>query len=242
MNQKQTTTLIILDGFGHREETENNAIALANTPHIDRLRDGPWGLISGSGLDVGLPAGQMGNSEVGHMNLGAGRVVHQDFTRINQAIAEGSINKNPVLLSAISATDNTVHILGMLSDGGVHSHQDQLFALIDLADEQNTSNIVVHAFLDGRDVPPKSAAESLRALSDHIGAREHIRLGSLCGRFYAMDRDNRWDRVQKAYELLTEGKASFRYPDGLTALKAAYDEAKPMNSWNRLSSVNLPSP
>ena len=215
MNQKQTTTLIILDGFGHREETENNAIALANTPHIDRLRDGPWGLISGSGLDVGLPAGQMGNSEVGHMNLGAGRVVHQDFTRINQAIADGSINQNRALLSAINATDNTVHILGMLSDGGVHSHQDQLFALIDLADEQNASSIVVHAFLDGRDVPPQSAAESLRALSDHIGAREHIRLGSLCGRFYAMDRDNRWDRVQKAYELLTEGKASFRYPDGL---------------------------
>ena len=226
MNQKQTTTLIILDGFGHREETENNAIALANTPHIDRLRDGPWGLISGSGLDVGLPAGQMGNSEVGHMNLGAGRVVHQDFTRINQAIADGSINQNHALLSAINATENTVHILGMLSDGGVHSHQDQLFALIDLADEQNASSIVVHAFLDGRDVPPQSAAESLRALSDHIGAREHIRLGSLCGRFYAMDRDNRWDRVQKAYELLTEGKASFRHPDGLTALKAAYDRGE----------------
>ena len=132
------------------------------------------------------------------MNLGAGRVVHQDFTRINQAIADGSINQNRALLSAINATENTVHILGMLSDGGVHSHQDQLFALIDLADEQNTSNIVVHAFLDGRDVPPQSAAESLRALSDHIGAREHIRLGSLCGRFYAMDRDNRWDRSTKS--------------------------------------------
>ena len=226
MNQKQTTTLIILDGFGHREETENNAIALAHTPHIDRLREGPSGLISGSGLDVGLPAGQMGNSEVGHMNLGAGRVVHQDFTRINQAIADGSINQNNALLAAINATDNTVHILGMLSDGGVHSHQDQLFALIDLADQQNASRIVVHAFLDGRDVPPQSAAESLKALSDHIGARDHIRLGSVCGRFYAMDRDQRWNRVQKAYKLLTEGKASFRYPDGLTALEAAYDRGE----------------
>ena len=226
MNQKQTTTLIILDGFGHREERENNAIALAHTPNIDRLRQGPWGLISGSGLDVGLPAGQMGNSEVGHMNLGAGRVVHQDFTRINQAIADGTFDQNSALLSAINATDKTVHILGMLSAGGVHSHQDQLFALIDLADQQNTQRVVVHAFLDGRDVPPKSAAESLEALNDHIGGRDHILLGSLCGRFYAMDRDHRWDRVQKAYELITEGKASFQYSDGLTALKAAYERGE----------------
>ena len=127
MTQQSTTALIILDGFGHRENPENNAVALAKTPHIDRLKEGSWGLISGSGLDVGLPAGQMGNSEVGHMNLGAGRVVHQDFTRINQAIEDGSFQTNETLRQACQSAEHKVHILGMLSPDGVHSHEEQLF-------------------------------------------------------------------------------------------------------------------
>ena len=222
MSQRSTTALIILDGFGHREDPTNNAVALAKTPHFDRLKEGTWGLISGSGLDVGLPAGQMGNSEVGHMNLGAGRVVQQDFTRINQAIEDQSFLDNETLITAFRAAKRKVHILGMLSPGGVHSHEAQLFALIDLADQCEASHIVVHAFLDGRDVPPKSAAHSIQALKDHIGHRSHIRLGTVCGRFFAMDRDQRWDRVAKAYDMLTRGVAAYESDSGLAALHAAY--------------------
>ena len=164
------TTLIILDGFGHRVTRDANAIALANTPFLDSLyQSAPHSLISGSGLDVGLPEGQMGNSEVGHMNLGAGRVVHQEFTRINEAIRDQSFFNNPILnesFASLAQSGRTLHVFGLLSPGGVHSHEDQIYAAIRSAQQQGVQYIQVHAFLDGRDVAPKSAQSSLETLTD----------------------------------------------------------------------------
>ncbi|MEY4516650.1 MAG: phosphoglycerate mutase [Pseudomonadota bacterium] len=206
--------LMILDGFGHREAIEDNAILAAKTPNLDAIRaQHPHGLISGSGEDVGLPDGQMGNSEVGHMNLGAGRVLYQDFTRITKAIRTGEFFQEPMLTRAVddaNATGGVVHVLGLLSSGGVHSHEDHIIAMCELAIARGAT-VYVHAFLDGRDTPPKSAEPSLmrmqRAL-DAASADGHGqgRIVSLCGRYYAMDRDERWDRVEQAYQLLTEGK------------------------------------
>ena len=219
--------LVILDGFGHRLETENNAIALANTPTWDRLLDQrPHTLISGSGLDVGLPQGQMGNSEVGHMNLGSGRVVYQDFTRINKAVETGEFARNPVfadVFDAVNEADSALHIMGLLSPGGVHSHEEQIFALIRSAAAAGVSQIFLHAFLDGRDTPPRSAMASLEAAQNLFNELGCGGLMSLCGRYYAMDRDNNWERQARAYNLLARGEAPFHAQSATAALQAAYD-------------------
>jgi 2,3-bisphosphoglycerate-independent phosphoglycerate mutase len=223
---RSPTVLIILDGWGYREETRDNAIANGATPVWDRLwREAPHTLVSGSGLDVGLPAGQMGNSEVGHMSLGSGRVIFQSITRIDQAIADGSFDENPAYTGAIDkavAAGGAVHVLGLLSPGGVHSHEEQLFAAIRLAARRGATRVYLHAFLDGRDTPPRSAGPSLekaQALFAELGCG---RVASVTGRYYAMDRDNRWERVQPAYNLLTEAKAEFSSGSATAALEAAY--------------------
>jgi 2,3-bisphosphoglycerate-independent phosphoglycerate mutase len=225
-SQKQPTVLIILDGWGYREETRDNAIAGGATPVWDRLwREAPHTLVSGSGLDVGLPEGQMGNSEVGHMSLGAGRVIYQNITRIDKAIEDGSFNDNPVYTSAIDkavASGGAVHLFGLLSPGGVHSHEEQIFAAARLAAARGANRVYLHAFLDGRDTPPRSAAASLEkaeALFEELGCG---RVASIIGRYYAMDRDNRWDRIEQAYQLLTEDKAPHSATDAVSALEAAY--------------------
>ncbi|CAM5281377.1 2,3-bisphosphoglycerate-independent phosphoglycerate mutase OS=Stutzerimonas stutzeri OX=316 GN=gpmI PE=3 SV=1 [Stutzerimonas stutzeri] len=218
--------LIILDGFGHSDSPEFNAIHAANTPVYDRLRaTQPHGLISGSGMDVGLPDGQMGNSEVGHMNLGAGRVVYQDFTRVTKAIRDGEFFANPAICSAVDkavAAGKAVHILGLLSDGGVHSHQDHLVAMAELAAQRGAEKIYLHAFLDGRDTPPKSAQSSIELLDATFARLGKGRIASLVGRYFAMDRDNRWDRVEQAYRLVVDGTAEYRATSAVDGLNAAY--------------------
>jgi len=218
--------LIILDGFGHSESSDSNAIRAANMPHWQALLAScPNGLISGSGEDVGLPDGQMGNSEVGHMNLGAGRVVYQDFTRITKAIRDGEFATNPVIAGAVAKAvshGKAVHILGLLSPGGVHSHEDHLHAMVDAAIAQGAQRVYVHAFLDGRDTPPRSAEPSLVAMEQHLRATGKGRVATIIGRYYAMDRDNRWDRVESAYRLLTEGKAERTCATAVEALHASY--------------------
>ena len=203
--------LLILDGFGYREECDNNAICQARKPHWNFL----WSkyahsLIDASEKMVGLPAGQMGNSEVGHMNIGAGRVVYQDYTKIEHAIETGEFRKNPTLLKAIEVgKHNALHILGLLSQGGVHSHESQIHELVDMAAKAGVKNIYVHAFLDGRDTPPKSAEPSLVALRKKFEAINSGRIASICGRYFALDRDKRWERVQPAYDVITQGKSEF---------------------------------
>ena len=223
---KKPTVLIILDGWGHREETKDNAIAGGSTPVWDRLwRESPHTLVSGSGLDVGLPAGQMGNSEVGHMSLGSGRVVYQNITRIDQAIADGSFDENPAYTEAIDkaiANGGAVHLFGLLSPGGVHSHEQQIFAGVRLAAKRGATKVYLHAFLDGRDTPPRSAGASLEKAAALFAELGCGRVASICGRYYAMDRDNRWDRVEPAYRLLTEGVAEHTAENALAALEAAY--------------------
>ncbi|MCX4027180.1 2,3-bisphosphoglycerate-independent phosphoglycerate mutase [Endozoicomonas sp. SM1973] len=225
-NQRRTTALLILDGFGYSETSESNAIAAAETPVWDKLwEQNPHSLISGSGIDVGLPDGQMGNSEVGHMNLGAGRVVYQDFTRITKAIADASFFTNPTLTEAVdkAITENkAVHILGLLSPGGVHSHEDHILAMIDLAAQRGAQAVYVHAFLDGRDTPPRSAETSLKRIEAKLSDLGVGRIASLIGRYFAMDRDNRWDRVAAAYNMLTLGTGDFSAEDPVTGLQAAY--------------------
>ena len=218
--------LLILDGWGYREQTENNAIAQASTPVMDKLwQEYPHSLISGSGLDVGLPDGQMGNSEVGHVNLGSGRVVYQDFTRITKAIKDGDFFQNPILVDAVSAAksnNKALHIMGLLSEGGVHSHEDHILAMIKLAEQQGAGPIYLHAFLDGRDTPPRSAKASLAKIEQHFASTGSGQIASVIGRYYAMDRDKRWDRVQQAYDLLTQGKAKYTASKAVTALQDAY--------------------
>ena len=230
MTNISPTVLIVLDGWGYREAAPDNAISNAKTPVWDQLwQQRPHCLISGSGLDVGLPDGQMGNSEVGHMNLGAGRVIHQDFTRISKAIQDGSFATNAVLSQTIedlAATGGALHLFGLLSPGGVHSHEDHIKAAIDLAREQGVSRIYLHAFLDGRDVPPKSAQASLETMQGHIQAGGAGTIASIVGRYYAMDRDNRWERVAPAYHLLTDGTADYVFTEPVTALMAAYERGE----------------
>jgi 2,3-bisphosphoglycerate-independent phosphoglycerate mutase len=203
--------LIILDGFGHREECDHNAICQARKPHWNFL----WGKYAHTVIDasekmVGLPTGQMGNSEVGHMNIGAGRVVYQDYTKIEHAIETGEFRRNPVMVKAIEVgKTNALHVLGLLSPGGVHSHESQILELVDMAAKAGVKNLYVHAFLDGRDTPPKSAAPSLTALQNKLDALGCGRIASVTGRYYAMDRDKRWERVQPAYDVITQGKSEF---------------------------------
>jgi 2,3-bisphosphoglycerate-independent phosphoglycerate mutase len=218
--------LIILDGFGYREETDYNAILAARKPNWDRLwRDYPHTLLNASEKFVGLPSGQMGNSEVGHLNIGAGRVVYQDLSRVDVAIEDGSFYTNPALSKAVaSAKQNgsALHIMGLLSPGGVHSHENHLFAMLEMAARAGLKKVYLHAFLDGRDTPPKSAAQSLQLLQEKCTALGVGQIASIVGRFYAMDRDNRWERVQPAYELLTQGRAEFTATDALSGLGLAY--------------------
>ncbi len=230
MNHPRPTALIILDGFGYNESPVDNAIAHANTPTWDQLwANRPKRLISGSGFDVGLPDGQMGNSEVGHLNLGAGRVVYQDYTRITSAIDNGEFAKNPVLLNAIEhavRADKAIHVMGLLSPGGVHSHENHIWALIRLAAAKGASRIYLHAFLDGRDMPPKSAESSLikaQALFRELGLGG---VASISGRYFAMDRDKRWDRIASVYRLLTEGIAERTADDAISALRLAYEQGE----------------
>lgn len=225
-DKKKTVALVILDGWGYRDDKNDNAIQNANTPVMDRLwKEQPHNIIKSSGLDVGLPDGQMGNSEVGHVNIGAGRVVYQDLTKITKSIADGDFFENPALCGAVDkavAADKAVHIMGLMSPGGVHSHEDHIQASIELAVKRGAKKIYLHCFLDGRDTPPRSAQASLErfdALFAKLGAG---RIASLVGRYYAMDRDNNWDRVEKAYDLLTQAKAEFTYDSAVEALQAAY--------------------
>lgn len=228
-DKKTPTVLIILDGFGYREESQDNAIAHANAPTWKALNQRyPHTLIATSGLDVGLPDGQMGNSEVGHMSIGAGRVVYQQITRIDKAIDDGEFFTNPAYQQAINAAvaaDKAVHILGLLSPGGVHSHQNHIFAMIKMAKQQGAKQIYVHAILDGRDTPPRSAEAylaELQACCEQYGAN----IASIIGRYFAMDRDQRWDRVEQAYRLMTEAKAEFQASSALEALSLAYQRGE----------------
>jgi 2,3-bisphosphoglycerate-independent phosphoglycerate mutase len=217
--------LIILDGFGHREECDYNAICQARKPHWNFLwKTHPHALIDASEKWVGLPKEQMGNSEVGHMNIGAGRVVYQDYTRIENAVESGELSKNPALAKAMETTraGHALHVLGLLSPGGVHSHESQIHALLEMAARAGARDVRLHAFLDGRDTPPKSAEASLAATEKKCEQLGVGRIATICGRYYAMDRDNRWERVQPAYELITEGKAQYRSATAAEGLRAAY--------------------
>lgn len=237
MIDNKTTTkktpyiLMILDGIGHREDPKDNAVLSANTPNLDALiASCPNGLISGSGLDVGLPEGQFGNSEVGHMNLGAGRILFQDSTRIMNQIATGEFFDNDVLINAVKTTlanEGAVHILGLLSDGGVHAHIEHIKAAAKLALQQGVAQVFVHAFLDGRDTPPQSAQGYVADIETYFKElNQHYegdaKIASVIGRFYAMDRDKRWERVQACYELLTQGKSVRTAPNAQEAIDQAY--------------------
>ena len=219
--------LCILDGWGHRDDPTDNAIALADTPTWDRLMaSAPRALLQTSGLAVGLPDGQMGNSEVGHMNLGAGRVVMQDLPRIDQAVADGTLAANPLLADAlgkVKAAGGTLHILGLMSPGGVHSHQDHLAALARIAAQAGVK-VAVHAFLDGRDTPPSSAREFVAKFEDDI-AGTGAKIATVSGRYYAMDRDKRWDRVQLAFDAMALARGPHA-ADAASAIQASYDAGK----------------
>jgi 2,3-bisphosphoglycerate-independent phosphoglycerate mutase len=218
--------LLILDGWGYRAESADNAIALADLPNWRRLLDEcPHTLIHTEGKFVGLPDGQMGNSEVGHMNIGAGRIVYQDLTRIDAAVEDGSFNDNPALLAAIDAVNATggcLQVMGLLSPGGVHSHEQHIFALLRLAKRRGAQDVQVHAFLDGRDMPPQSAEPSLRALEDLCRTLGQTRIATVTGRYYAMDRDKRWERMAPAYRAITHAEAGLHADSALAALQQAY--------------------
>ncbi len=222
--------LIILDGFGHSDSHHGNAVYAAKMPVFDRLyQTMPNGLISGSGMDVGLPDGQMGNSEVGHMNLGAGRVVYQDFTRVTKAIRDGEFFENPAICTAVDkavGAGKAVHILGLLSDGGVHSHEDHLVAMVELAAKRGADKIYLHAFLDGRDTPPRSAHQYLQTMETAYARVGKGRTATIIGRYFAMDRDNRWDRVESAYNLIVDGTSEFHADNARAALDAAYERGE----------------
>jgi 2,3-bisphosphoglycerate-independent phosphoglycerate mutase len=218
--------LLILDGWGYRAERADNAIALAKLPNWQALlANYPHTLIHTEGKFVGLPEGQMGNSEVGHMNIGAGRIVYQDLTRIDAAIEDGSFNENAVFLEAIDAVKangKCLHVMGLLSPGGVHSHEQHIFALLRLAKQHGVSQVQVHAFLDGRDMPPQSAEPSLRALQTLCDELGQTRIATVMGRYYAMDRDQRWERMQSAYQALTFAQADYHAVSATEALAQAY--------------------
>jgi 2,3-bisphosphoglycerate-independent phosphoglycerate mutase len=217
---------MILDGWGYREESDNNAIALADTPCWDEMwKNDPHSLIETSGAAVGLPEGQMGNSEVGHMNIGAGRIVYQDFSRISKAVEDGSFSENPRLCAAIDAAcenGGTVHIMGLLSPGGVHSHDDHFIATVQLAVQRGAHSIAVHGFLDGRDTPPRSAGGSISRMQELLDSIPQAGFGSLSGRYYAMDRDKRWDRVERAYDAIAMARSEWREASAMSALEQAY--------------------
>ena len=223
---KTPTTLIILDGFALGEDIPGNAVQAAATPQLDYLfSQYPFCQLEASGLDVGLPEGQMGNSEVGHTNIGAGRVVFQDLPRISRAIEEGTFFQNPAYLEAIQAcreNGSALHLMGLLSDGGVHSHIDHLFALLDLAKAQGLEQVYIHVFLDGRDVSPTSGLGYVRQLQAKLQTLGVGQIADVMGRYYAMDRDQRWNRLQRAYNAVADGEGPF-FSDPLQAIQASYD-------------------
>ncbi len=225
-NSPRPLALIILDGWGHREDAEGNAIKAAHTPVWDALWEkSPHTLLSASGLDAGLPADQMGNSEVGHSIMGAGRVIYQSFTRINKDIEEGGFYDNPALCAAVDTAVQSrkkVHLLGLLSAGGVHSHEAHFHAMVALAAQRGAQSVFVHAFLDGRDTPPRSAKDCLQRMDENLKTLGNGRVASITGRYFAMDRDERWDRVEKAYAVLTLAEADFSADNAMTALENAY--------------------
>jgi 2,3-bisphosphoglycerate-independent phosphoglycerate mutase len=218
--------LLILDGFGYREEAESNAVLQAHKPNWDKLwNQYPHTLINASELHVGLPREQMGNSEVGHLNIGAGRVVYQDLTRVDVAIEDGSFFSNHALTQAVADAkqrNSTLHIMGLLSAGGVHSHEAHIFAMLEMAARAGVTKIQLHAFLDGRDTPPRSAEHSLITLQAKCDELKAGRIATICGRFFVMDRDNRWDRVQIAYDMLTQAQAPCAAATAVEGLAAAY--------------------
>lgn len=223
----QPVLLLILDGWGLREDGPGNAIEMAHATHYKHLlKTYPWIPIEASGEAVGLPDGQMGNSEVGHMNMGAGRIVYQELTRIDKSIRDGDFFENKELLAAMNhakKTGGTLHLMGLLSDGGVHSHISHLVALIDMAKENGIENLKVHAFLDGRDVPPRSAEEYLRAIEEVLLDEGFPQIATISGRYYAMDRDNRWERVEQAYHNIVMATGN-HHPLSLNALGRSYIE------------------
>jgi len=220
--------LMILDGFGCREEEQHNAIFHAHKPNLDHLwRDYPHQLISGSGTDVGLPEGQMGNSEVGHLNLGAGRVVYQDYTRITKDVEEGTFQQHQPLLESLKNVrkkEKSVHILGLLSDGGVHSHESHIHEMVKMAASEGIHNIFVHAFLDGRDTAPQSASRYIKNMDQIFSTIGHGKIASISGRYYAMDRDNRWERIQPVYDMLTLGEGDTFNGNATQALNSSYQK------------------
>ena len=228
MHKYTPLVLMILDGWGYSEKTEQNAIAQAHTPQWDKWwQTCPHILLDASGLPVGLPDGQMGNSEVGHMHIGAGRVIPQDFTRINEAIDNGSYAQNPVFIESIDEmkrTNGAIHVLGLLSQGGVHSHENHLFAFLNLCAEQKFSSVYLHLFLDGRDTSPQSAQLNLDNLNAFLKKHPQASICSITGRYYAMDRDQRWQRIEPVYRLLTEGETAYHYATAEEAVNAFYQQ------------------
>lgn len=222
---KKPLALIIMDGYGYNPDSYGNAIAAADTKNMDRLTATcPHTLIGASGMNVGLPDGQMGNSEVGHTNIGAGRIVYQELTRISKSIVDGDFFENPELLAAMEnckAKNSALHIMGLLSDGGVHSHIEHLFGLLELARRSGVTNVFIHGFLDGRDVPPMSGAEFTSALYKKTQELGVGSIATIIGRYYAMDRDNRWERVQQAYNAMVKGEGE-RVPCPYDAVQASY--------------------
>jgi 2,3-bisphosphoglycerate-independent phosphoglycerate mutase len=223
-NHPRPAVLCILDGWGWRTDPTDNAIAHARTPNYTRmLADSPHALLSTSGHAVGLPAGQMGNSEVGHMNIGAGRVVSQDLPRIDLAIEDGSLAARPALtdlIAKVRATEGAVHVMGLLSPGGVHSHQDHIAALVRVLAAADVP-VFVHAFLDGRDVPPQSALGYLKTFADAVAGLPGVRMATVSGRYYAMDRDKRWDRVARAYDAMVDARGQ-KFADAYSAVEESY--------------------
>ncbi|QOC24028.1 2,3-bisphosphoglycerate-independent phosphoglycerate mutase [Wenzhouxiangella sp. AB-CW3] len=226
MSQCQPLVLLILDGWGHREAAPDNAISTGCTPNWDRLWTScPHALLDTAGEAVGLPEGQMGNSEVGHLNIGAGRIVYQELTRIGKTIADGSLADNPALSGAVAKArehGSCVHIMGLLSPGGVHSHEDHLLATLAMSLEQGAPEVAVHAFLDGRDMPPRSAEASIQRLEMAVADHDRACVASVSGRYYAMDRDKRWERTRAAWDAIVEAKGEFNCDTASEALSQAY--------------------
>lgn len=224
-NFPRPTMLLIMDGYGETSEIKGNAIAAANKPNLDRIfKNFPHTTLGASGPNVGLPKGQMGNSEVGHLNIGAGRIVYQELTKITKEIEEGSFFTNQVLVDAMDysiSKGSSLHLMGLLSDGGVHSHIDHLFALLDMAKAKGVPKVFVHCFLDGRDVPPRCAIDYINQLEAHMKEIGLGKISTVSGRYYAMDRDNRWARVEKTYNAMTLGEGQ-QAADGVSAVKNAY--------------------
>lgn len=228
MANKAPLVLMILDGWGYSDNPNHNAIAQAKTPNWDQWwREYPHTLLDAAGQSVGLPEAQMGNSEVGHMHIGAGRVIQQDLTRINQAIYDGGLDKNPLLIKLakeVSSSQNALHIMGLLSPGGVHSHEHHLFNLLAFYKKQNLNKIYLHLFLDGRDTPPQSALASIGRLKKVIAQYSLGEISSICGRYYAMDRDQRWERIEPAYRLITEAVGAHHFADAQEAINFYYQQ------------------